>query len=287
MHRIDTPTAQVDKFGAGKNGFTGGNPQTGELPTALDADFFDSVQEEIAGLIESAGLSLDKTKNNQLNEAIKNLVGKGRLINVQTFTASGKYTPTVGTNSVVVEVQGAGGGAGGIGGAGSSTVAIGNGGGGGGYAKSRLTSGFSGVSVIVGNGGSGGNLAPTNGTAGGMSSFGSITATGGGGGLGQAQVTPPFGATGTGGGVASGGNISNIRGMPSSHAYALSTTSVAAGHGGSSFLGTGGFSSAVNGYAGTDGYLYGGGGGGGYRFNGAGFAGGAGANGVVIIWEYA
>ncbi|EPB4306963.1 hypothetical protein ACROUY_004264, partial [Yersinia enterocolitica] len=22
MHRIDTPTAQVDKFGAGKNGFT-------------------------------------------------------------------------------------------------------------------------------------------------------------------------------------------------------------------------------------------------------------------------
>ncbi len=36
MHRIDTPTAQVDKFGAGKNGFTAGNPQTGELPTALD-----------------------------------------------------------------------------------------------------------------------------------------------------------------------------------------------------------------------------------------------------------
>ncbi|HHH0832373.1 TPA: hypothetical protein ACPY5W_004314, partial [Yersinia enterocolitica] len=26
MHRIDTPTAQVDKFGAGKNGFTRGNP---------------------------------------------------------------------------------------------------------------------------------------------------------------------------------------------------------------------------------------------------------------------
>lgn len=45
MHRIDTPTAQVDKFGAGKNGFTAGNPQTGELPTALDQDFFDSVQE--------------------------------------------------------------------------------------------------------------------------------------------------------------------------------------------------------------------------------------------------
>ncbi|EOK6286159.1 hypothetical protein M8806_22220, partial [Escherichia coli] len=28
MHRIDTKTAQKDKFGAGKNGFTRGNPQT-------------------------------------------------------------------------------------------------------------------------------------------------------------------------------------------------------------------------------------------------------------------
>ncbi|MDR6350824.1 hypothetical protein Q3H59_002417 [Pantoea sp. SORGH_AS 659] len=42
MHRIDTSTAQVDKFGKGKNGFTGGNPQTGLLPTALDADYFDT-----------------------------------------------------------------------------------------------------------------------------------------------------------------------------------------------------------------------------------------------------
>lgn len=58
MHRIDTPTAQKDKFGAGKNGFTGGNPQTGELPTALDAPFFDSVQEEISSVIEAAGIIL-------------------------------------------------------------------------------------------------------------------------------------------------------------------------------------------------------------------------------------
>lgn len=35
MHRIDTPTAQKDKFGAGKNGFTAGNPQTGTRPQIL------------------------------------------------------------------------------------------------------------------------------------------------------------------------------------------------------------------------------------------------------------
>lgn len=76
MHRIDTSTAQVDKFGAGKNGFTGGNPQTGELPTALDADFFDSIQEEISGVIESAGIALAKSDNGQLLSALKKIITK-------------------------------------------------------------------------------------------------------------------------------------------------------------------------------------------------------------------
>ncbi|WP_325177643.1 hypothetical protein [Pantoea sp. 1B4] len=93
----------------------------------------------------------------------------GRLLNMQLFTASGTYTPTPGTKSIVVEVQGAGGGGGGIGGAGTNTVAVGNGGAGGGYAKSRLTSGFSGgIFITVGTGGPGGNLAPTNGSDGGV-----------------------------------------------------------------------------------------------------------------------
>jgi len=73
MHRIDTSTAQKDKFGAGKNGFTGGNPQTGELPTALDADYFDSLQEEISSVIEAAGLTLSKAANSQLKDAITRL----------------------------------------------------------------------------------------------------------------------------------------------------------------------------------------------------------------------
>ncbi len=47
MHRIDTKTAQKDKFGAGKNGFTRGNPQTGTPATDLDDDYFDMLQEEL------------------------------------------------------------------------------------------------------------------------------------------------------------------------------------------------------------------------------------------------
>ncbi|MDN0120683.1 hypothetical protein QVN83_17125 [Yersinia frederiksenii] len=73
MHRIDTPTAQTDKFGAGKNGFTRGNPQTGVPATALDDDYFDAVQEEIAGFIEGAGIVLNKNNRTQLAAALKKL----------------------------------------------------------------------------------------------------------------------------------------------------------------------------------------------------------------------
>ncbi|UJT80215.1 hypothetical protein CFHODIGL_00023 [Edwardsiella phage EPP-1] len=76
MHRIDTPTAQKDKFGAGKNGFTRGNPQTGTPATELDDDYFDSLQEELSNVIELAGFNLNKNKNNQLVESINALIAK-------------------------------------------------------------------------------------------------------------------------------------------------------------------------------------------------------------------
>ena len=74
MHRIDTPTAQKDKFGAGKNGFTRGNPQTGTPATDLDDDYFDMLQEELAGVVEATGVMLDKSKHNQLLTALKSLL---------------------------------------------------------------------------------------------------------------------------------------------------------------------------------------------------------------------
>ena len=74
MHRVDTPTAQKDKFGAGKNGFTRGNPQTGTPATDLDDDYCDSIQEELAGIVEASGAALDKSKRNQVLTAIKALL---------------------------------------------------------------------------------------------------------------------------------------------------------------------------------------------------------------------
>ncbi|MER5003014.1 hypothetical protein [Atlantibacter hermannii] len=75
MHRIDTSTALKDKFGVGKNGFTRGNPQTGTPATDLDDDFFDMLQEELVGVVEAAGLALDKTKHDQLRMALPLFLG--------------------------------------------------------------------------------------------------------------------------------------------------------------------------------------------------------------------
>ena len=77
MHRIDTATAQVDKFGPGKNGFTNGDPATGRRATDLNSDMWDAVQEEICAVIEQSGLDLDKDQHNQLYQAIiKIITGK-------------------------------------------------------------------------------------------------------------------------------------------------------------------------------------------------------------------
>ncbi|MCW7646210.1 phage tail protein [Serratia bockelmannii] len=74
MHRIDTPTAQIDKFGQGKNGFTNGDPVTGRRATDLNSDMWDAVQEEIANAIEGCGITLDKSKHNQLYLAIQRAI---------------------------------------------------------------------------------------------------------------------------------------------------------------------------------------------------------------------
>lgn len=79
MHRIDTPTAQKDKFGQGKNGFTRGNPQTGTLATKMDPLYFDAIQEEIANVIESVGIVLNKEKHDQLKFAIQQYVKNGQI----------------------------------------------------------------------------------------------------------------------------------------------------------------------------------------------------------------
>lgn len=265
MHRIDTSTAQVDKFGVGKNGFTGGNPQTGELPTALDADFFDSIQEEISAVIESAGISLDKTKNNQLSSAIKSLFSAGRLIGVKVFATPGTftYTKSAGAKKARVYVTGAGGsGARG----GTSTSPPGGGGGAGGTAIKLINLTQDTYSVVVGARAQGG--AP-----GGSSSFGTECAATGGG----------YASGGSGGspGVGSGGDINLIGGYGSDSADS-SISGNGSGDGGASYWGGG--RKAGTGTGQTDYCAPGSGGGGNQSTTIAGQN--MGAPGIVYIEEY-
>lgn len=199
----------------------------------------------------------------------------GLLGSIQTFTASGTYTPPAGLKFAIVEVQGAGGG----GGAGSTVDgACGGGGGGGGYALEKISAAAIGASkaVTIGAGGTVG--ATSAGGTGGTTSFGAlVSATGGAGG---AEGTSASGVAGGGvGGNGSGGNV-NIEGGAG-----------AAGSGASSHGGNGGnarFGGAAQGgtSVGVAGGNYGGGGSGGRRTSATNRAGGAGADGFVLVYEY-
>lgn len=71
MRRIDTSNRSPDLFGPGKHGFRDGDPLTGVPSTSLNAAWFNAMQEEVASLIEAAGLTLDPGDTTQLRKAIK------------------------------------------------------------------------------------------------------------------------------------------------------------------------------------------------------------------------
>ncbi|CQJ35846.1 glycine-rich domain-containing protein [Yersinia enterocolitica] len=121
----------------------------------------------------------------------------GRLLNTQTFTSTGTYTPTAGTAYIEVEAVGGGGASGAVSATSASQNAIAATGSPGAYAKVLYTSVPSTASVVIGSGGIG---ALSSGQTGGSTTFGSIlTCPGGPGSIIGAAHTPPGGSTGQGG----------------------------------------------------------------------------------------
>jgi hypothetical protein len=96
MHRIDTPNRAINLWGAGKDGWRDGSMVGSILPTEFNANFLNSLQEELANVIEGAGLTLSSAFNTQLYESIQ------RLIDAQ----SGNYALDTGAaNAYVVAIS--------------------------------------------------------------------------------------------------------------------------------------------------------------------------------------
>jgi hypothetical protein len=69
MHKIDGP-------GNDDGQFTEGNPSLGIPPTTVTSDILNALQDEIANVIEDAGLALSKPDNTQLLAAIERLIDR-------------------------------------------------------------------------------------------------------------------------------------------------------------------------------------------------------------------
>lgn len=70
MHRIDSPNARPNLNGPGKTGFSDNTDLTGQDATYLSPDWFNAVQEELAGVVEASGAALNKGDNGQLLTAL-------------------------------------------------------------------------------------------------------------------------------------------------------------------------------------------------------------------------
>lgn len=210
----------------------------------------------------------------------------GGLQSMQVFTSSGTWTKPMGITKVKVTVIGAGGGGGNTDGSQSTGDAAAGGGGGGSSIKLIDVSSISSETVTIGSGGAGSTSSGGTGSAGGGTSFGShCSASGGSGGEGSTLNSGP-GVPGNGGVGSSGDiNLTGWAGTPGDK------TQEYGGGGGASILG-GGAPVTVNPtgtpQTGASGVTPGAGGAAGFFHSGGGSAdGGDGADGIVIVEEYA
>ncbi|MHC8334571.1 glycine-rich domain-containing protein [Pseudomonas sp. LB3P25] len=212
----------------------------------------------------------------------------GSLLNVRVFSTPGTftYTETPGTKKVIPWVQSAGGAGGGAPATNSGQASVGAGGGAGAYAQSLFTSGFSGVSITVGAGGTG--VSGAAGNNGGPSSFGAlVSCPGGRGGPTAGPGTPIFSSSSINSSAPSGGNITSCAGSGSVDVIALALGNIIGGIPGASLFGPGA-NLAAAGINGTTSTSPGSGGGAtANTISKPAVAGGAGAPGIVIVWEYA
>ncbi len=216
-------------------------------------------------------------------------VSYGRLLAIQTFTASNLYKPTPGMAFSLARAVGGGAAGAGANIPASGQVTLGAPGGAGCYAEGLFTAAQIGASQYVTIGAGGASTLAGGGNNGGTTSLGSLlTAPGGVGGLVLInQVPPTINGNGAFSGVPLGANVIGFQGGGGTAAFAVTTAIGIGGVGASGPFGSGGPGTGVNsnGFSGS-GF---GAGGGGVCVNigvGGPTRGGEGSPGYMIIQEY-
>lgn len=263
-------------------------PASSPLTTKGDIYTYDTDNARLPVGTNGQILSADSTQATGLNWVDGTFVAD---MNIEIFTTSGTYTKPSNLLFAIVEVVGGGAGGGGVSSAVGQTANSG-GGGGGGFSRKKILASSLGATetVTIGSGGAGGT-GNSNGTDGGTSSFGThCSATGGSGGAGNApsSLVPRRGLTCGAGGTGTGGDI-NTAGLigPNGFNLALANYGQVSGGGGASMYGSGGAQMTATNTNGNNGAGFGGGGSGVASYNVASnYTGGAGTNGVVIVYEY-
>ena len=313
---------QVEATATQDGKYTDGSVAGGIAATRLRAAAFNAMQEELAHIVESAGLALDINDMTQVLKAIQKLTLSrtnpfsdiksdgtaaistaltnlglgdasgyvGRLLKIQVFTASGTVTKTPGAKKWRIKCLGAGAGSSAAPATGSNEVSVSNGGGAGAYAEGIYdVSSITTESVVIGSGGAGGTADSIYGADGGASSVGSfISSPGGKTGLPAGPANPPFQpVANTNSDGPTGWNIVGSSGAGAEPAVAVTHSFAAGSRGSNSIFGVGGSVPAINNPANP---------GGGYGSGASGCSNGqsqsaksgaAGRPGIVIIEEYA
>ena len=204
----------------------------------------------------------------------------------QIFTGAGTYTytPTAGMQYCIIYCVGSGGAGGGAVNPGSNIASCGSGGGAGALSVSTVSKATIGASQTVTIGAGGTAVSGAGGNNGNTTSVGSIiTASGGSGGAVGGSANNVVGSFAQGGAPGTGDVA--IRGNYGSASVIVAAGQALSGGGGISIFGTAGLprSSVLAGNAGVNGS----GGGGSLAYNASGAsAGGAGGDGIVVIYEY-
>lgn len=313
---------QVEATATQDGKYTDGSVAGGIAATRLRAAAFNAMQEELAHIVESAGLALDINDMTQVLKAIQKLTLSranpfadiksdgaaaistaltnlglgdasgyvGRLLKIQVFTASGTVTKTPGAKKWRIKCLGAGAGSSAAPATGSNEVSVSNGGGAGAYAEGIYdVSSITTASVVIGSGGAGGTAGSIYGADGGTSSVGSfISSPGGKAGLPAGPANPPFQpVANTNSDGPTGWNIVGSSGAGAEPAVAVANSYAAGSRGSNSIFGVGGSVPALNSPANP---------GGGYGSGASGCSNGpsqsaksgaAGRPGIVIIEELA